>query len=226
VPSGSTFWPAEISFSEAEKASILKTLPPKTGGRTPEAEIELLDLIGDRIRVYLLFKRENDTRAEPREMRREILAVHRSAKALRAAIKALNSHSRAALIARAAGGRRRFKDNITPFNESGFVDGGQRIHHLVHAIELSVLWAGRTLKDIPKSSSGPKGNPALVTLVKALAPIFENETGHRFSRTYKLGGREFVEVIAAKAEPQATRSQIDEAMKVAIHPASNKSLSR
>jgi hypothetical protein len=83
-------------------------------------------------------------------------------------------------------------------------------------MELCVLWAGRALKDIPKSPSGPKGNAALTELVKSLAPIFMNETGGRFSRTYKLGGREFVEAVVANAEPQATRSQIDEAMKVAI----------
>jgi hypothetical protein len=132
--------------------------------------------------------------------------VRSKAKELRDAIRQLDSQSRRLLTARA-------RTDTSPFNELGFEDFDvlveQRLDQLLRAIE-------GALSDIPKSPSGPRGNPALTQLVRSLASIFTNETGGRFSRTYKLGGREFVMVVVAKAEPQATRSQIDEAMKVAV----------
>jgi hypothetical protein len=224
-----TFGIAGISFSEAEKASIFKMLLgldrfPEISYPTPEVELELLGLIAlivDRIRVYHLGKRTIDARVEPRERRRQILAVHNTGKAHLAALKALDPHSRADFAAKAAGGRRRLKDNITPLNEPGFIDGSPRIHQLARAVALGVLWAGRALKDIPKSPSGPRGNPALIDLVKSLASIFENETGRKFSRSYKSGGRAFVRIVVARAEPQATPRQIDEAMKLAIRARRN-----
>jgi predicted lipoprotein len=214
-----------ILFSDYERASILKALPLMAGVRSTEEEDQLLTIISDCIGVYRLFKANNDRRAEPRDRRDAILAVHDCAKAFRAALKQLDPSARALLEARAGGGRRRIQANMTPFNESGFEDkqgrGTQRLRLLLRAVELSIQWAGRALKDVPKSQSGPKGNAALAQLVKSLASIYTNETGQKFSRSYKSGAPGFVSTVVAKAEPSATSGQIDEAMKEPIRASSN-----
>lgn len=186
------------------------------GGIKSDDRAVFLAAVEDRVKVYRLMRQNDDGRPQPADMRAEIDRVHSAQRELLAALAALDERTREWLHAAADRVARKPKGRFLR-DAAGWLmrdgAGDIRFNEVVEGIRRLRAWLFIARRGLPASKPGPRSSNPLILLVRALAAIYADRTGQRFTRSYKCSAETFVKTVVGAADPQVGNGKLDTAIR-------------